>query len=103
MLLKRSSIYEIILALVGHRVYLHALVVPDLSPKMTLILVYLSNVRDIHSVLEVTVYDEDRDHKVEFLGRVAVPLLKIVNGERKWSVGRPIYFCVFASTYRAFK
>lgn len=33
--------------------------------------------KDINSVLEVTVYDEDRDHKVEFLGKVAIPLLKI--------------------------
>lgn len=43
-----------------------------------------SNVKDIHSVLEVTVYDEDRDHKVEFLGKVAVPLLRIRNGEKRW-------------------
>lgn len=32
----------------------------------------------------MTVYDEDRDHKVEFLGRVAIPLLKIRNGEKRW-------------------
>lgn len=43
-----------------------------------------SNVKDIHSVLEVTVYDEDRDHKVEFLGKVAIPLLRIHNGEKRW-------------------
>jgi hypothetical protein len=43
-----------------------------------------SNVKDINSVLEVTVYDEDRDHKVEFLGKVAIPLLRIRNGEKKW-------------------
>lgn len=43
-----------------------------------------SNVKDIHSVLDATVYDEDRDHKVEFLGRIAIPLLKIKNGEKKW-------------------
>lgn len=42
------------------------------------------NVKDIHSVLEVTIYDEDRDHKVEFLGKVAIPLLRIKNGEQKW-------------------
>ncbi|XP_053209513.1 multiple C2 and transmembrane domain-containing protein-like isoform X2 [Panonychus citri] len=41
-------------------------------------------VRDIHEVLELTVYDEDRDKKFEFLGKVAIPLLKIVNGEKKW-------------------
>lgn len=43
-----------------------------------------SNVKDINSVLEVTVYDEDRDHKVEFLGKVAIPLLSVRNGEKKW-------------------
>lgn len=43
-----------------------------------------SNVKDVNSVLEVTVYDEDRDHKVEFLGKVAIPLLRIRNGEKRW-------------------
>ncbi|XP_054159573.1 multiple C2 and transmembrane domain-containing protein-like [Oppia nitens] len=46
--------------------------------------VFTFNVTDIHSVLELTVYDEDRDKKVEFLGKVAIPLLKIKNGEKKW-------------------
>ncbi|XP_069947507.1 multiple C2 and transmembrane domain-containing protein isoform X2 [Cherax quadricarinatus] len=46
--------------------------------------IFSFNVKDIHSILEVTVYDEDRDHKVEFLGKVAIPLLKIKNGEKKW-------------------
>ncbi len=30
-----------------------------------------SDVRDIHDVLEVTVYDEDSAHKSEFLGKVS--------------------------------
>ncbi|XP_076679174.1 multiple C2 domain and transmembrane region protein isoform X2 [Andrena cerasifolii] len=46
--------------------------------------IFTFNVKDINSVLEVTVYDEDRDHKVEFLGRVAIPLLRIRNGEKRW-------------------
>ncbi|NXB77727.1 MCTP1 protein, partial [Donacobius atricapilla] len=41
------------------------------------------NIKDIHSVLEVTVYDEDRDRSADFLGKVAIPLLSIQNGEQK--------------------
>ncbi|KAJ6669758.1 hypothetical protein lerEdw1_000307 [Lerista edwardsae] len=43
----------------------------------------VSNVKDIHTVLEVTVYDEDRDRSADFLGKVAIPLLSIQNGEQK--------------------
>ncbi|XP_015785297.1 multiple C2 and transmembrane domain-containing protein isoform X1 [Tetranychus urticae] len=46
--------------------------------------VFTFTVRDIHEVLEITVYDEDRDKKFEFLGKVAIPLLKIQSGEKKW-------------------
>ncbi|XP_014281344.1 multiple C2 and transmembrane domain-containing protein isoform X3 [Halyomorpha halys] len=46
--------------------------------------IFTFNVKDVTSVLEVTVYDEDRDHKVEFLGKVAIPLLKIRNNEKRW-------------------
>jgi hypothetical protein len=28
-------------------------------------------------VLEITVYDEDRDKKIDFLGKIAIPLLKV--------------------------
>ncbi|XP_077455955.1 multiple C2 and transmembrane domain-containing protein 1 isoform X7 [Stigmatopora argus] len=45
--------------------------------------VFTFNVKDIHSVIEVTVYDEDRDRSADFLGKVAIPLLSIQNGERK--------------------
>ena len=42
--------------------------------------------KDIHSVLEVSVYDEDRDYKFEFLGALHIPLLKICNGQKKWYI-----------------
>jgi len=38
-----------------------------------------SNIKDIHSVLEVTVYDEDRDRSADFLGKVVIPLLNVSN------------------------
>ncbi|XP_076842665.1 multiple C2 and transmembrane domain-containing protein 1 isoform X2 [Brachyhypopomus gauderio] len=45
--------------------------------------VFTLNVKDIHTVLEVTVYDEDRDKNADFLGKVAIPLLNIHSGEQK--------------------
>ncbi|XP_022252034.1 multiple C2 and transmembrane domain-containing protein 1-like, partial [Limulus polyphemus] len=53
-----------------------------LAPEWNKIFTFL--VKDIHSVLEVTVYDEDRDKRCEFLGKVSIPLLKIKNGEKRW-------------------
>ncbi|KAE8753209.1 hypothetical protein FOCC_FOCC000132 [Frankliniella occidentalis] len=46
--------------------------------------IFTFNVKDINSVLEITVYDEDRDHKVEFLGKLAVPLIRVRSGEKRW-------------------
>ena len=43
-----------------------------------------SNVKDITAVLECTVYDQDRNHVVEFLGKVAIPLINIENGIKRW-------------------
>ncbi|XP_055968527.1 multiple C2 and transmembrane domain-containing protein 1 isoform X8 [Sorex fumeus] len=45
--------------------------------------VFTFNIKDIHSVLEVTVYDEDRDRSADFLGKVAIPLLSLPSGEQK--------------------
>ncbi|XP_034986361.1 multiple C2 and transmembrane domain-containing protein 2 isoform X2 [Zootoca vivipara] len=39
-------------------------------------------VKDIHDVLEVTVFDEDGDKPPDFLGKVAIPLLSIRNGQQ---------------------
>ncbi|TSM86013.1 Multiple C2 and transmembrane domain-containing protein 1 [Bagarius yarrelli] len=62
-----------------HR-YTHT-VYKNLNPEWNKVFTF--NVKDIHSVLEVTVYDEDRDRSADFLGKVAIPLLSIQNGERK--------------------
>ncbi|XP_041424408.1 multiple C2 and transmembrane domain-containing protein 1 isoform X3 [Xenopus laevis] len=61
--------------LMTHTVY------KNLKPEWNKIFTF--NIKDIHSVLEVTVYDEDRDRSADFLGKVAVPLLSIQNGEQK--------------------
>ncbi|KAG8456372.1 hypothetical protein GDO86_002233 [Hymenochirus boettgeri] len=61
--------------LMTHTVY------KNLNPEWSKVFTF--NLRDIHSVLEVTVYDEDRDHSADFLGKVAIPLLSIQNGEQK--------------------
>ncbi|XP_065194559.1 multiple C2 and transmembrane domain-containing protein 2-like isoform X2 [Sycon ciliatum] len=45
--------------------------------------VFFLKVKDIHSQLDITVSDEDRD-KSEFLGRIKIPLLSIIPGETRW-------------------
>ncbi|EMP35240.1 Multiple C2 and transmembrane domain-containing protein 2 [Chelonia mydas] len=44
--------------------------------------VFTFPIKDIHDVLEVTVFDEDGDKPPDFLGKVAIPLLSIRNGEQ---------------------
>ncbi|XP_030620886.1 multiple C2 and transmembrane domain-containing protein 2 [Chanos chanos] len=52
-------------------------------------------VKDIHDILELTVFDEDGDKAPDFLGKVAIPLLSIRNGQqlayplRKENLGGP--------------
>lgn len=70
-----------VLELVNSRLQTHT-EYKTLSPEWNKIFAF--KVKDIHSVLELTVYDEDRDKKCEFLGKLAVPLIKIKNGEKKW-------------------
>ena len=44
-----------------------------------------SEVRDIHDILEITVLDEDKDHKYEFLGKVRlVAWLGLIRFLRLW-------------------
>lgn len=38
---------------------------------------HFSPIKDIHDVLEVTVFDEDGDKPPDFLGKVAIPLLSV--------------------------
>lgn len=44
-------------------------IIPDTSS--------FSPIKDIHDVLEVTVFDEDGDKAPDFLGKVAIPLLSV--------------------------
>ncbi|XP_023330904.1 multiple C2 and transmembrane domain-containing protein isoform X2 [Eurytemora carolleeae] len=46
--------------------------------------VFVLSVQDVHSVLNITVFDEDKNHKSEFLGRLVVPLIKIKNQNKRW-------------------
>lgn len=44
--------------------------------------VFTFPIKDIHEVLEVTVFDDDADRPPDFLGKVAIPLLSIKNGQQ---------------------
>ncbi|XP_062439294.1 multiple C2 and transmembrane domain-containing protein 2 [Rhea pennata] len=44
--------------------------------------VFTFPIKDIHDVLEVTVFDEDGDKPPDFLGKVVIPLLSIRNGKQ---------------------
>lgn len=43
--------------------------------------VFTFPVKDIHDALEVTVFDEDGDKAPDFLGKIAIPLLSVHNGQ----------------------
>ena len=43
-----------------------------------------TNITDICDVLEITVYDENYDHKYDLLGRLKIPLLRIQNNTKRW-------------------
>ncbi|XP_069481167.1 multiple C2 and transmembrane domain-containing protein 2 isoform X2 [Ambystoma mexicanum] len=44
--------------------------------------VFTFPIKDIHDLLEVTVFDDDADRPPDFLGKVAIPLLSIKNGQQ---------------------
>ncbi|XP_053319213.1 multiple C2 and transmembrane domain-containing protein 2 [Spea bombifrons] len=44
--------------------------------------VFTFPIKDIHDALEVTVFDEDGDKAPDFLGKVAIPLLSVKNGQQ---------------------
>ncbi|XP_034104889.1 multiple C2 and transmembrane domain-containing protein isoform X1 [Drosophila nasuta] len=58
--------------------------------------IFTFNVKDITQVLEVTVFDEDRDHRVEFLGKLVIPLLRIKSGVKRWYTLKDKNLCVRA-------
>uniref|UniRef100_A0A5S6QAN4 C2 domain-containing protein n=1 Tax=Trichuris muris TaxID=70415 RepID=A0A5S6QAN4_TRIMR len=45
---------------------------------------FMFSVKDMYSVLEITVYDEDPNGRTEFLGKIAIPLYKIEDGRKRW-------------------
>ena len=48
--------------------------------------VFCLSVKNLDSALFISVYDEDKNHKSEFLGKIAIPLLKMTNCEKRWFV-----------------
>ncbi|XP_033633799.1 multiple C2 and transmembrane domain-containing protein 1-like isoform X2 [Asterias rubens] len=70
-----------VLELVNSRLQTHTLY-KTLNPEWGKVFTF--NVKDIHSVLEVTIFDEDKHGSPEFLGKVEIPILKVKNGERKY-------------------
>ncbi|CAL2028895.1 unnamed protein product [Caenorhabditis brenneri] len=70
-----------VLELVNTRVQTNT-VYKTLSPSWNKI--YTFAVKDIHTCLQVTIFDEDPNNRFEFLGRVQIPLKSIRNCEKRW-------------------
>uniref|UniRef100_A0A4W3H6Z8 Multiple C2 and transmembrane domain containing 2 n=2 Tax=Callorhinchus milii TaxID=7868 RepID=A0A4W3H6Z8_CALMI len=68
-----------VLELGKHRQQTHT-VYKNLNPEWNKIFTF--NIGDIHDILEVTIFDEDGDKPPDFLGKVAIPLLSIRNGQQ---------------------
>ncbi|CAI2300999.1 unnamed protein product [Caenorhabditis sp. 36 PRJEB53466] len=70
-----------VLELVNTRVQTNT-IYKTLSPSWNKI--YTFAVKDIHTCLQVTIFDEDPNNRFEFLGRVQIPLKSIRNCEKRW-------------------
>ncbi|CCD68502.2 C2 domain-containing protein [Caenorhabditis elegans] len=70
-----------VLELVNTRVQTNT-IYKTLSPSWNKI--YTFAVKDIHTCLQVTIYDEDPNNRFEFLGRVQIPLKSIRNCQKRW-------------------
>ncbi|KAK2913423.1 hypothetical protein Q8A67_001822 [Cirrhinus molitorella] len=68
-----------VLELGNNRLHTHT-IYKTLNPEWNKVFTF--PVKDIHEVLEVTVFDEDGDKAPDFLGKVALPLLSIRNGQQ---------------------
>jgi len=79
--LNRSSDPFVVLELKNARVRTRT-VTKSLNPEWNQIFQF--DVKDMNERLEVTVYDENDNTKEDFLGKVIIPLHKVVDGEGKW-------------------
>uniref|UniRef100_A0A8R1HQY8 C2 domain-containing protein n=1 Tax=Caenorhabditis japonica TaxID=281687 RepID=A0A8R1HQY8_CAEJA len=70
-----------VLELVNTRVQTNT-IYKTLSPSWNKIYTFV--VKDIHTCLQVTIFDEDPNNRFEFLGRVQIPLKSIRNCEKRW-------------------
>lgn len=54
--------------------------------KKNYFLLFFSNINDVTSTLDITIYDESiiQSMKGETLGKISIPLLRINNNEKKW-------------------
>ncbi|GAB5572193.1 multiple C2 and transmembrane domain-containing protein 2 isoform X1 [Prionailurus iriomotensis] len=75
--LRRKSDPFCLLELGNDRLQTHT-IYKNLNPEWNKVFTF--PIKDIHDVLEVTVFDEDGDKPPDFLGKVAIPLLSIRDG-----------------------
>ncbi|KAF7635041.1 hypothetical protein Mgra_00005482, partial [Meloidogyne graminicola] len=45
---------------------------------------FIFPIKDINQIIELTIFDEDPNKRIEFIGKIAIPLLEIFNGEKRW-------------------